>query len=93
MRMPKGWTLIGTNDLSFGNTETKEDKAKREHRLNKAIENMKIKTCEEIQEDSEKFLLAKKDKEMQLLQAYEDKKLKSTVLIKKAKALKNTVKK
>lgn len=31
-RMAKGWTLVATNALEFGNTETKAEKARRFHK-------------------------------------------------------------
>ena len=39
LRMPKGWTLVGTNALDFGNTETKAEKNKRFHKFNNLIRN------------------------------------------------------
>ena len=54
MRMPKGWTLVGTNDLGFGNTETKADKIKRDSKFNKAIKNVKVRTYEEMQKEAER---------------------------------------
>lgn len=88
MRMPAGWTLVGTNDLSFESTETKRDKVRREQKFRNAIHNIVERSIEQMQEDSEKSYSAQKDTENKLLQAYNDKKLKSKNLIKKAKSLK-----
>ena len=88
MRMSKGWTLVGTNALEFGNTETRQERVRREHKFNNAINNAKSITVEEMKKESEKLFDAKNAENVQLLQAFKDKKLKSKALIKKAKALK-----
>lgn len=88
MRMSKGWTLVGTNALEFGNTETRQERVRRERKFNNAINNAKSITVEEMKKESEKLFDAKNAENVQLLQAFKDKKLKSKVLIKKAKALK-----
>ena len=93
MRMPVGWTLVGTNDLGFGNTETKMEKIKREQKFDKAIHNIVERSIEKMQEDAEKTFLARTNEEAQLLQAYEEKKLKSKELIKKVELLKKHNKK
>lgn len=36
-RMAKGWTLVATNSLEFGNTETKAEKARRFHKADLLI--------------------------------------------------------
>lgn len=88
MRMPKGWILVGTNDLGFGNTETRQERVRREQKFNNAIRNIKSQTVEEMKKESDKLFDAKNAENAQLLQAFKDKKLKSKALIKKAKALK-----
>ena len=88
MRMSKGWTLVGTNALEFGNTETRQERIRRERKFNNAINNAKSITVEEMKKESEKLFDAKNAENVQLLQAFKDKKLKSKALIKKAKALK-----
>ena len=88
MRMSKGWTLVGTNALEFGNTETRQERIRRERKFNNAINNAKSITVEEMKKESEKLCDAKNAENVQLLQAFKDKKLKSKALIKKAKALK-----
>lgn len=88
--MPKGWTLFGTNALEFGNTETRQERVRREARFANAIRNTPVNkmTEEEAKEHSEKLFEAKQMSNAQLLQAFKEKKLKSKKLIKKAKALK-----
>lgn len=88
MRMSKGWTLVGTNSLEFGNTETRQERVRRERKFNNAINNAKSITVEEMKKESEKLFDTKNAENVQLLQAFKDKKLKSKALIKKAKALK-----
>lgn len=88
MRMSKGWTLVGTNALEFGNTETRQERVRRERKFNNAINNAKSITVEEMKKESEKLFDTKNAENVQLLQAFKDKKLKSKALIKKAKALK-----
>lgn len=88
IRMSKGWTLVGTNALEFGNTETRQERARREQKFNNAIRNAQSVTIEQMKKESEKLFDAKNAENVQLLQAFNDKKLKSKALIKKAKALK-----
>lgn len=88
MRMPKGWTLVGTNALEFGNTETRQERIRREQKFNNAIRNAKSQSVEDMKKESDKLFDAKNADNAQLLQAFKDKKLKSKALIKRAKALK-----
>lgn len=88
MRMPKGWTLVGTNALEFGNTETRQERIRREQKFNNAIRNVKSQSVEDMKKESDELFDAKNAENAQLLQAFKDKKLKSKALIKKAKALK-----
>ena len=93
MRMAKGWELVGTSDMSFGNTETREEKCKREQKFRNAIRNLTSPTYEQMEEQSLKRYDEREAKNTQLLQAFNDKKLKSKGLIKKAKVLKKKQKK
>ena len=54
LRMPKGWTLVGTNALEFGNTETKVEKNKRFHKFNNLIRNTHSLKLGELIEEGEK---------------------------------------
>lgn len=93
MRMPKGWTLVGTNAVNFGIDETREEKFKREQRFRKAIRNVKHMKIEELEEESEKLFSAREAKNANLLKAFNEKKLKSKTLIQMAKTLKKRQKK
>lgn len=88
MRMPKGQTLVGTNALEFGNTETRQERIRRERKFTNAIRNVKSQSVEDMKKESNELFDAKNAENAQLLQAFKDKKLKSKALIKKAKALK-----
>lgn len=88
MRMPKGWTLVGTNAIGYGDVETKRERIKRMQKFDTAIHNFSKRTEEEMKEDANKTFLSKKENNAQLLQAFNEKKLKSKIAIKKAKALK-----
>ena len=87
MRMSKGWTLVGTNAIGFGDTETKRERIKRMQKFDIAIHNLSKRSEEEMKEDAEKTFLSKRADDVQLLQAFNEKKLKSKAAIKKAKAL------
>ncbi len=85
--MAKGWTLVGTNGIEFSSTETLQDKRRREHKFNNFIRNTKRQTLKEMAEESERLFEQKKEQERNLLEAFNNKKLKSKALIKKAKSL------
>lgn len=57
LRMPKGWTLVGTNALDFGNTETKAEKNKRFHKFSNLIRNTRSLKLDELIEEGEKAYL------------------------------------
>lgn len=87
LRMPKGWTLVGTNRSEFGKTETKQERIKRE-KTNFNIINHTIRLSEDaLIREGKKAYEEKIINDMLLVQAYKDKKLKSKSLIKKAKKL------
>lgn len=82
-RMPKGWTHVSTN-TNFVKAETR---MKRQD-VNKVIKNIKSKSYEDLQKEANEAYMAAETRKTNLLQAYEDKKLKSKALIKEAKAIK-----
>ena len=86
--MAKDWTLVGTNDLNFGNTESERDKVKRLQKFQKAIRNVKSLSYEDLEKQSKTRYEQTLVNDAALIQAYDEKKLKSEGLIKKAKALK-----
>lgn len=90
--MAKGWTLVGTNALEFGDTRTREEKRQDAARQSKAFNRLMAKTnvrsYEKMIEDAEKAYNAKQAENAALLQAFADKKLKSKALIKQAQGLK-----
>ena len=88
IRMAKGWTLVGTNAMDFGDTKTRRDKIRRQQRFDKAIRNLTVRSAEKMEEDAEKSYKERSVENDKLLKAYADKKLKSKAAIKKAKALK-----
>lgn len=88
MRMPKGWVLVGTNAMEYGDTETRREKIRRQQKFDNAIRNITKRSAEKMEEDSEKSYKAQVAENEKLLQAFKDKKLKSKAAIKKAKALK-----
>ena len=82
-RMPKGWTLVLEN-TSVSKNETKG----KEQKVNRILKNVKSKSYEELKKDADAAYDAAESRKKNLLQAYEDKKLKSKTLIKEAKAIK-----
>lgn len=82
-RMPKGWTHVSTN-TNFVKAETR---MKRQD-VNKVIKNIESKSYEDLQKEANEAYVAAETRKTNLLQAYEDKKLKSKALIKEAKAIK-----
>jgi hypothetical protein len=89
LRMPKGWTLVGTNRLDFGETKTREEKLKKDHKANNILRNtLTCKKLTDIAEDTEKAYKEREENRNNLLKAYNDNKLKSKRLIKEAEAYK-----
>ena len=90
--MAKGWTLVGTNALEFGDTRTGEERRQDAARQSKAFNHLmaktKVRSYEKMIEDAEKAYNAKQAEDAALLQAFADKKLKSKALIKQAQGLK-----
>ena len=88
MRMPKGWVLVGTNAMEYGDTKTRREKIRRQQKFDNAIRNITKRSAKKMEEDSEQSYKAQVAENEKLLQAFKDKKLKSKAAIKKAKALK-----
>lgn len=82
-RMPKGWTLVLEN-TSVSKNETKG----KEQKVNRILKNVKSKSYEELKKDADAAYEVAEARKASLLQAYEDKKLKSKALIKEAQAIK-----
>lgn len=82
-RMPKGWTHVSTN-VNTTKTETRG----KEQRAAKIIKNTRSKSYEDLKKESNAAYEAVEARKADLLQAYEDKKLKSKALIKEAQAIK-----
>ena len=81
MMMKEKWTAVSTNKLVSG------DKVNSLSAAN-IVKNVKRKTYEELEKSCKESYKAKQERENSLVQAYDDKKLKSKALIKEAKALK-----
>ena len=81
-RMPKGWTLISTN-TNVAATETRG----KEQRAENLIRNTRSKSYEDLKKECNAAYDAAETRKANLLQAYEDKKLKSKSLIKEAQAI------
>lgn len=77
------WTQVSTNKLVAG---------KRANAVKTAniVKNVTRRTYEELEKASKESFKIKQEREENLLQAFEDKKLKSKALIKEAKTLKKT---
>ena len=82
-RMPKGWTHVSTN-VNTTKTETKGKK----QRAAKIIRNTCSKSYEDLKKEANAAYEVAEVRKADLLQAYEDKKLKSKALIKEAQAIK-----
>lgn len=96
LRMPSGWVHIATNDMAFGNTETKAERVRREQRFNNAIRSIKSDkpvynekentfTPVNLIEEGKAAAAAKDARKAGLVEAFKNKKLKSKALIKEAK--------
>ena len=81
MMMKEKWTAVSTNKL------VSSEKVNSLRAAN-IVKNVKRKTYEELEKASKESFKTKQEREENLLQAFEDKKLKSKALIKEAKTLK-----
>jgi hypothetical protein len=90
--MAKGWTLVGTNALGYGDTRTRDERKRDEMRqvrsFNRAMRTTKVRSYDKMVEDADKTFDAKQSADAALLQAFAEKKLKSKALIKQAQGLK-----
>ncbi len=82
-RMPKGWTHVSTN----ANVTTSETKGK-DRKAQNLIRNTRSKSYEDLKKECNAAYAAEETRKANLVQAYEDKKLKSKSLIKEAQAIK-----
>ena len=82
-RMPKGWTFMKGN-TNVSRTETRG----KDQRVRRIVENVRSKSYEELKKDADTAYEVAEARKASLLQAYEDKKLKSKALIKEAQAIK-----
>lgn len=87
-RLPKGWTHVGTNDIAFTDTLTRYDRHKLDNAFAKAIDKTPIRSLEEMKKDCEKSYEEQQVKDAEILRLFDEKKLHSKALIKRAKALK-----
>lgn len=85
--MGKGWTTIETVN-SVKNNETKTEKIKRMQNFSKVIDNTKSLQLKDLKKHGDDLYATQKNAENELLQAYNDKKLKSKKLIKQALRIK-----
>lgn len=82
-RMPKGWTMISTNAVEV------ESKTRQENqKISNMIRNTKSKSYDDLVIQANESFKAEEQRKANLLQAYEDKKLKSKALIKEAQVIK-----
>ena len=91
--MAKGWELIGTMNVVYGDERTKEeqrrDRVRAQKNFNAMMQKMKIeKSLGALKEEGDNLYTAREAANAELLQAYEEKKLKSKALIRKARMLK-----
>ena len=75
------WTQVSTNKLVAGEKVNAVKTAN-------IVKNVTRKTYEEMEKSCKESFKTKQERENSLIQAYEDKKLKSKILIKEAKSLK-----
>lgn len=86
--MAKGWKMIATSDMSYGNTTTPAQKRRNEHGMRNLIRNTAtMKKEEDLKKESDNAGDVKAMQEAQLKVAYTEKKLKSKRLIKQAQKL------
>jgi hypothetical protein len=94
-RATKGWMHMGTNDMSYSNQETKQERVRREKRFDDAIR--AIKPSEYVydekmgsidpiglKKEGDAAAAAKLQRKASLMSAFSEKKLKSKSLIREA---------
>ena len=88
MRMPKGWVLVGTSDLSYGENHDRHEIFKREQKFRNVNRNIPKRSAEQMEKEAIEMDTANKEYKEQLLNAFNEKRLKSKNLIKQAKSFK-----
>lgn len=88
----KDWKLIATNDPGYIDSETRAEKDRRFKKFDNVLRNMNRTSFDSLVEEANQAFKEQVMYNEQLLQAYDDKKLKSKVLIKKARILKKNKK-
>ena len=94
-RVTKGWIHVATNDMAFGNTETKQEKVRREQKFNNAIRALKVQrpemdvetgkiTAVDLIKEGKAAHEAQLARKANLTEAFKAKKLKSKALIREA---------
>ena len=94
-RVTKGWMHIGTNSMQWSNQETKQERVKREQKFDNAIRSVdsgeyvydeKLGSVDPIglKKEGDAAALAKRARKESLMQAFNEKKLKSKSLIREA---------
>ena len=87
-RMPKGWVLVGTSDLSYGENHDRHEIFKREQKFRNVNRNIPRRSVEEMEKEAVEAYIANEAYKEQLLDAFNEKRLKSKNLIKQAKSFK-----
>ena len=85
--MAKGWTRVETVNNASVNKETPVEKRRRVQNFKKAIRKTSKLSGEDFKKQSDELFTKKKEQEDSLVQAYKDKKLKSTKAIKAAQQI------
>ena len=86
--MAKNWIKITTVNDTPVVAETAQEKFRRQRSFQNAAQNMKSLTSEEIKKHSEELFVKKQSEDVRLLDAFEQKKLKSKAAIDRAIQLK-----
>jgi hypothetical protein len=87
-RMSKNWIWLGDNLDQWSNSETELEKNKREQKFRNAIKMITKRDEAEMIKNSELTAIKRNEYNAQLLEAFNNKKLKSKKIIKQAQLLK-----
>lgn len=87
MRMTKGWTLVGTNATDFGKIPARAEVLARNRKADNFIKHAVSLPIDDLIKEAEETYAQQRKEQAGLIQAFENKKLKSKTLIKKAKSL------
>lgn len=85
--MAKGWTKVKTVNDAPVNKESAADKRKRIHEFENTLRNTPVMSEDELKKHGIQLGNAKEERENSLVQAYEDKRLKSAKAIKEAQRI------